>query len=87
MSHRYGAVLVAAILITLGLKAVRRGARSAAKGWLLLGLLGLQLLLGMGMVLADFPLLLTLLHNLGAALLLSATVGISWQNSGTREKA
>lgn len=87
MSHRYGAVLVAAILCTLGFKAMRNGTRSAAQGWLLLGLLGLQLLLGVGMVLTDFPLLLALLHNLGAGLLLGATVGLSRQNSVSRDKA
>ncbi len=80
MSHRYGALLVATILCVLGVKAIRRGARVAAKGWLLLGLLGLQLLLGAGMVLANFPLPLALLHNLCAALLLGATVGLSWHN-------
>jgi len=87
MSHRYGAVLVATILCALGAKAVRRGARAAARGWLLLGMLGLQLLLGMGMVLANFPLPLALLHNLCAALLLGATVGLIRQNSETQEEA
>jgi cytochrome c oxidase assembly protein subunit 15 len=86
MSHRYGAVLVAAILCVLGAKAVRRGARAAVRGWLLLGLLGLQLLLGMGMVLANFPLQLVLLHNLCAALLLGATAGLCWQNSEIQEE-
>jgi cytochrome c oxidase assembly protein subunit 15 len=81
MSHRYGAVLVATVLGVLGVKTVRRSARLAARGWLLLGLLGLQLLLGAGMVLADFPLALALLHNLCAALLLGATVGLCWQIS------
>ena len=81
MSHRYGAVLVAALLCVVGVKAVRRGARVAARGWLLLGMLGLQLLLGASMVLANFPLPLALLHNLCAALLLGATVGLSWENS------
>ena len=87
MAHRYGAALVAAILCVLGVKAVRRGARIAARGWLLLGLLGLQLLLGAGMVLANFPLTLALLHNLGAALLLGATVGLSCANFETEEEA
>jgi cytochrome c oxidase assembly protein subunit 15 len=87
MSHRYGALLVATILCVLGVKAIRRGARVAAKGWLLLGMLGLQLLLGAGMVLANFPLPLALLHNLCAALLLAATVGLSCQNSETGEDA
>jgi cytochrome c oxidase assembly protein subunit 15 len=85
MSHRYGAVLVATILCVVGVKAVRRGARVAARGWLLLGMVGLQLLLGASMVLANFPLPLALLHNLCAALLLGATVGLSWQNSETQE--
>jgi cytochrome c oxidase assembly protein subunit 15 len=87
MSHRYGAVLLATILCVLGVKAIRRGARVAARGWLLLGMLGLQLLLGAGMVLANFPLPLALLHNLCAALLLGSTVGLSWQKSGTQEDA
>jgi cytochrome c oxidase assembly protein subunit 15 len=87
MSHRYGAVLVAAILCVLGVRAVRRGARAAAGGWLLLVLLGLQLLLGACMVLANFPLPLAVLHNLCAALLLAATAGLSWQNSEIRQLA
>jgi len=44
------------------------------------------LLLGAGMVLANFPLPLALLHNLGAALLLGATVGLSPPDSKTREE-
>lgn len=87
MSHRYGAVLLATILCVLGAKAVRRGSRVAARGWLLLGLLALQLLLGTSMVLANFPLPLALLHNLCAALLLGATVGLSCQDSETQEEA
>lgn len=87
MVHRYGAALVAAILCVLGVKAVRRGARTAARGWLLLGLLGLQLLLGAGMVLANFPLTLALLHNLGAALLRGANAGLSCENVETKEEA
>jgi cytochrome c oxidase assembly protein subunit 15 len=87
MAHRYGALLVATLLCVLGVKAIRRGARAAAGGWLLLGMLGLQLLLGAGMVLAHFPLPLALLHNLGAALLLGATVGLSCEDGATQEDA
>lgn len=87
MSHRYGAVLAATILCALGVKAVRRGARVAARGWLLLGMLGLQMLLGAGMVLTNFPLPLALAHNLCAALLLGVTIGLSWQNSEPKEEA
>ncbi|MEK7437794.1 MAG: COX15/CtaA family protein [Pseudomonadota bacterium] len=86
MSHRYGAALVAGILCLLGVKAIRRGAHSAAGGWMLLGMLGLQMLLGAGMVVANFPLPLALLHNLGAALLLGATIGLSWRNSKNQEE-
>jgi len=83
----YGAILVVTIIGMLGVKAVRRGARVATMGWLLLGLLALQLLLGAGMVLADLPLPLALLHNLCAVLLLGAAVGLSWRNSETQEIA
>lgn len=87
MAHRYGALLLAAILCTLGVRAVRRGARFAARGWLLLGLLALQLLLGVGILHANFPLPMVLLHNLGAALLLGAVVGLSGQKSAIQERA
>ena len=84
MSHRYGAALVAAIVFVLAIRAIRRGARVA--GWFLLGVLAVQLLLGAGMVLADFPLPLPLLHNLGAALLLGATAGLSWNKFDCEEE-
>ena len=87
LAHRYGALLVAAILCALVVIAVRRGARAAALGWVLLGMLGLQLLLGAAMVLANFPLPLALMHNLGAALLLGATISLFWQDSSTKEQA
>jgi cytochrome c oxidase assembly protein subunit 15 len=77
MSHRYGAVVVVAILCMLGIKAIRIGTRVAASGWILLGMLGVQVLLGASMVLANFPLPLVLLHNLCAAFLLAAVVGLS----------
>jgi heme a synthase len=87
MAHRYGAMLVAAILCALGAGAVRRGARAASLGWVLLGMLGLQLLLGAVMVLANFRLPLALMHNLGAALLLGTTVSLLWQHAATKEPA
>jgi len=87
MAHRYGALLVTVILCALGITAVRRGARAAALGWVLLGLLGLQVLLGAAMVLANFPLPLALMHNLGAALLLGATASLLWQHAATKEEA
>lgn len=87
LAHRYGAALVAAILCALAVKALRCGCRAAARGRLVLAMLGLQLSLGAGMVFADFPLPLVLLHNLCAALLLGATAGLSWNSSETPEEA
>ena len=87
MAHRYGALLVAAILCALGVGAVRRGARAATLGWVLLGMLGLQLLLGATMVLANFRLPLALMHNLGAALLLGTSISLLWPHAATAEQA
>jgi heme a synthase len=77
MAHRYGALLLAAILFPLGMASVRRESGPTACGWLLLVALGVQLSLGAAMVLANFPLPLGLLHNLGAVSLLGATIGLS----------
>jgi heme a synthase len=87
MAHRYGALPVAAILCVLGVGAIRRGARAAALGWTLLGLLAMQLFLGAVTVLASFPLVLALLHNLCAALLLCATVSLLWQHASAQAQA
>jgi cytochrome c oxidase assembly protein subunit 15 len=87
MAHRYGALVVAAILCVLGIGAIRRGGRAAARGWALLCILGLQLLLGAAMVLANFPLPLALMHNLCAALLLGATVSLFRQRTAKKEQA
>jgi heme a synthase len=86
MAHRYGALLVAAILCVLGIRAIRRGAHTAALGWVLLGMLGLQLLLGAAMVLANFLLPLALMHNLCAALLLGATISLLWRDAPAKEQ-
>ncbi len=86
MAHRYGALLLAAILLPPGIAAARRGSGAAARAWLLLAALGLQLLLGAAMVLADFPLSLAVLHNLGAVLLLGATVSLLGHNPGGKER-
>ncbi len=86
MAHRYGALLVAAMLGVLALGAIRRGPGAAARGWFLLGVLGLQGVLGASMTVAQFPLPLMLLHNLCAALLLGATVGLSGRQCATQEE-
>lgn len=76
MAHRYGALLLAVILFPLGIASVRRKGGPTACGWLLLAALGLQLSLGAAMVLANLPLPLALLHNLGTVSLLGATIGL-----------
>jgi len=85
MAHRYGALLLAAMLLSCALAALRRGA--TARVWLLLAALGLQLSLGATMVLANFPLPLAQLHNLGAVLLLGATIGLLGRRSRRKEDA
>ena len=76
MAHRYGALLLTAVLLPLGIASARRGRGRTAYGWLLLAALGAQLSLGAAMVLANFPLPLGLLHNLGAVSLLGATIAL-----------
>lgn len=87
MAHRYGALLLAAILLPTAIAALRRGDGAAARGGRLLAALGLQLSLGAAMVLAQFPLPLALLHNLGAVVLLGATVSLLGRNSRRKEQA
>ena len=86
MVHRCGALLLAAVLLPLGIASTRRKGGPTTRGWLLLATLGLQLSLGAAMVLGNFPLSLTLLHNLGAVLLLGATISLLEGKSLEKEK-
>jgi cytochrome c oxidase assembly protein subunit 15 len=76
MAHRYGALVIAAMLGYVGISAIGRGGGTAARGRVLLVLLSVQLALGALAVLARLPLPVVLLHNLGAALLLAATAAL-----------
>jgi len=70
---------VAAVALTLAaLFVLRRRGLSGARlrAWALLGALGLQLLIGIAMVLKAFPLWLATAHTAGAALLLLATLAL-----------
>ncbi len=74
-THRLGAVLASVLLLLAALGALRglgKGARWAGVAVLLA--LGLQLSIGVFMVLRAFPLPLAAAHNAGAALLVAATV-------------
>lgn len=77
-SHRLGALLVG---ITLGgfAAALLRQPGWRAWGGLLLALLALQIGLGMANVLLSLPLPLAVAHNVGAALLLSATLAANFR--------
>jgi len=77
-SHRLGAAVVTLAVASLGLALLlRRAAPWSALGGLLLGLLALQLGLGIANVLLSLPLPLAVAHNLGAAALLAATLAIN----------
>jgi heme a synthase len=78
LTHRLGA-LVAATALTLAAGFVlRRHGLVAARprAWALLGALGLQLFIGVSMVLKSFPLWLATAHTAGAALLLLAALAL-----------
>jgi heme a synthase len=72
--HRAGAVLVAAVLLPLGVAAWRRGRRAGAAVILLLVA---QAMLGALLIVGGLPLSLALAHNVVAALLLAAVLGLA----------
>ena len=79
VTHRLGALIAAAALILAALHVLRhRGGLAGARlrAWAVLGALGLQLLIGVAMVLKAFPLSLATAHTAGAALLLLATLAL-----------
>jgi heme a synthase len=78
LTHRLGAV-VAAGALTLAAVSVLRWRRlpgARLRAWAVLGALGLQLAIGISMVLKTFPLWLATAHTAGAALLLLATLAL-----------
>jgi cytochrome c oxidase assembly protein subunit 15 len=78
LTHRLGALLVTVALTLAALFVLRRRGLSGVRlrAWALLGALGLQLLIGVSMVLKAFPLWLATAHTAGAALLLLATLAL-----------
>jgi cytochrome c oxidase assembly protein subunit 15 len=72
--HRAGAMVVAAVLLSLGVAAWRSGQRAGAAVILLLVL---QVALGALLVVARLPLPVALAHNVVAALLLAAVLGLA----------
>ena len=76
--HRLGALLILLSVGSLGLALLRRP-DWRAWGRLLLALLALQIGLGVANVLLALPLPLAVAHNVGAALLLSATLALNFR--------
>ncbi len=78
LTHRIGALLTTAALALAALIVLRRRSLPAARprAWAVLATLGLQLSIGITMVLKTFPLWLATAHTAGAALLLLATLAL-----------
>ena len=84
LTHRAGALVTSVALILAAVSVLRRRALAAvrANAWAVLAALGLQLLIGISMVLKTFPLWLATAHTAGAALLLLATLALLRALSG-----
>ncbi|GLS83497.1 COX15/CtaA family protein [Paraferrimonas haliotis] len=86
VSHRLGAVVVSAVLVLLGWLLINKSQQPLVRkaGWIMLSLLGLQVLLGISNVVWQLPLPVAVAHNGGAALLLLSLVFInflSWRRA------
>jgi len=85
-AHRIGAIVVALIAGTLALTLLRSDQRRwQIWGGVILGLLLLQISLGIGNVLLSLPLGLAVAHTIGAAGLLAVVLSINIQIHGARQ--
>ena len=88
LTHRIGAMLAGIALLLAALVAWRQPQRPVRRAALaVLAMLGLQLTLGVCMVLNGFPLWLATAHNAGAALLLLATLWLNYSLQPGRASA
>ena len=78
-AHRLGALTVTLTFVAASLFVIGRPSLAAARprAYLVLAALGLQLAIGISMVLMTFPLWLTTAHTAGAALLLMAILALT----------
>jgi cytochrome c oxidase assembly protein subunit 15 len=78
-AHRLGALTVTLTFLAAALLVISRPSLAAARprAYLVLAALGLQLAIGISMVLETFPLWLTTAHTAGAALLLMAILALT----------
>ncbi len=78
-AHRVGAI---AVLLAMGALALKLGNNGAS--WIVGGLLGVQLALGIANVVFELPLAVAVLHNAGAAALVLALVGVGYATTRRR---
>lgn len=79
VAHRIGAVIVTVIIGALGLLLLRAETRRYKNfGYGILGMLSLQLILGIINVIMSIPVWVAVLHNLGGALLLLAILALNY---------
>ena len=78
-THRLGAIVASLALIWLAVAAIRRAPTTLVRngGYWVLAALGLQILIGILMVVKAFPLPLATGHNAGAAVLLLAALALN----------
>ena len=79
LAHRLGALTVTLTFLGVALYTISRRSLAPARprAYLVLAALGLQLAIGISMVLETFPLWLTVAHTAGAALLLMAILALT----------
>jgi cytochrome c oxidase assembly protein subunit 15 len=80
VTHRLGALVTLVVMIVVGGRATRRRFHAppvVAAGWLVLGAVSLQMLLGVSAVWFGLPLWVATAHNAGAALLLLAVINLN----------
>jgi heme a synthase len=79
VAHRFGALMVTLTILATSFVVISQPPLAAARprAYLLLAALGLQLAIGISMVLRTFPLWLTTAHTAGAALLLMAILALT----------
>ena len=80
MFHRLGALIASIFIAALSFKLLRAKYKI---GFVVLGLLGIQIILGITNVLAALPLPISLMHNAVAALLLLSLVNVLSRNYAT----
>ncbi|GIU40221.1 cytochrome b561 [Shewanella sairae] len=80
VAHRIGAIITAAMLLYLAFKLIRDAKSNIMRNaaWLLVGLVILQVVLGVSNVVLNLPLGIAVSHNAGAALLLLNLVFINY---------